>query len=833
MATAHFSVQPISFSQWIKQRRRSLDLTQAELADRLGCSLSTLQKFEEGRRRPSKQMAELLAIQLQILEAQKAAFLQAARTLDGVITQVKTESVRHSPTPLPPSRHNLPALLTPLVGRTEEIAAISTLLDNPAIRLVTLTGSGGVGKTRLSLALAWQLLEAAPSTFTDGIWFVPLATLNDPRSLHAALIKSLNLHNSAAPTELDQLVAALRNKRALLVLDNFEQIVEAATALSELLVRCPTLKLLVTSRVVLNVRGEHEFSLAPLPVPSLTALPPITELAEWPSVKLFVQRAQAVNHTLRLDPENAATVAALCAQLDGLPLAIELAAVRCRLFSPAALLDELRHSDRPRLNLLTRNLRDVDPRHHSLRTAIAWSVDRLSPAERQAFACLSILPPDSPLAAALAVSGSDFATLAALREQSLIQFVQTAETTRIFTLETLREYGSELLLEAPTSVRVDAYQRLLAWCSELCGPIGLKLAQFISDAEATAFQREQHILTVALQWCLRHDQASGLRLACAASHRWYRYAYYRVGRDWLRSFIDSPGDDDEVRAAALHNLGLLEERCGEFRNSLPYFQKARQIYDNLGMSFESAHTDVRMADVYFGNIGDKEQAEKLCLAALPAFEIENDDTALAWIYSVLASACEKRKPDSEVEYWMDRCYAHALHSRDAHAQTWMFAIAGEYDLRFGKAARASERLYRSLAQAKANGYWSASFYAALRLTSVCWALAEYAASYAAMAEALAVADHGYVPGYLCQLTALIVLWFLPGHSDRQRLALLGQALSLSPRLRERIPTADRHELQQWLEQCEQNLGQAEVQALLQPGKSTTYEELLAAVRAML
>lgn len=835
-------------SQWIKQRRRILDLTQAELADRIGCSISILQKIEEGKRRPSKQMAELLAVHLEIAEAEKIAFLNAARdaeVLEPSIFVKKTGKAQSPPQSAPQpllqpavqaqsNTSNLPTPLTPLIGRVAEMQTISTLLARVDVRLLTLTGSAGVGKTRLSIAVACQLLESNSINFLDGVWFVALAALEEAHLLLSTIAQVLNVRQSGSQPLLDEIARHLYGKRILLLLDNFEQIVEAATEVGELLIRCPGLKLLVTSRIVLNLSGEYEFPLAPLALPPLTILPSLSELAEMPVVKLFMQRAQAVNHSLRLNPENALTIASLCVQLEGLPLAIELAAVRSRIYSPTMLLDELQGDTRPRLNLLTHNMRDVERRHSSLRSAIAWSVDRLPSQQRQAFACLSILPTDSPLEVGLVVTASDFATLSALREQSLLQISHHDAEPRLYMLESLREYGQELLHTLPNETESLAHRRLLDWCISLCGPISRKAAQAtLEKGDYSRFKREQQVIAAALNWALSRDPRSGLYLACAASYLWYRFSFYQVGRDWLERFIEIAGEEDEVHAVALHNLGLLQERTGQVQNCLPYLQKARQIYDKLGMLFEVAHTDVRMADVCHNARDEKEQAEALCLAALPIFEIEKDDTNLAWIYSVLAVACEQRKPDSEVEYWADRCYAHAIHGEDSHSRMWMIAIAGEYDIRFGKVARAQERLTQSLAIAHKHSYWAGAVYAALCLVAVYRLQKDIVAGRAAACEALDAAEHCYAPGYLSRLGAHLLLWLFLNRSQQSRLAFLGHMLSFRPKLMERFSREDGQAIQEWIATCKQEMGADAVQELLQSYTPCTYEQLLAEARTLL
>ena len=279
--------------------------------------------------------------------------------------------------PEPRSKHNLPAQLTPLIGREHDVAEACILLRHPDIRLVTLTGTGGVGKTRLALQVATDLLD----DFPDGVCFVSLAPISDPDLVIPTIAQALDLNESGARPLLDLLKAFLRDKHLLLLLDNFEQILPAAPQLTDLLTSCPHLSILVTSRATLHVQGEHEFPVPPLALPDLTQLPEPEALSHSAAVALFLQRAQAVKPTLQITTANARTIAEICIRLDGLPLAIELAAARIKLLSPHALLARLEH----RLQVLTGGTQDAPTRQQTLRNTIVWSYDLLSAQEQRLF----------------------------------------------------------------------------------------------------------------------------------------------------------------------------------------------------------------------------------------------------------------------------------------------------------------------------------------------------------------------------------------------------------------------------------------------------------------
>src|SRR5215204_5018152 len=341
---------------------------------------------------------------------------------------------------------NLPMQLTTLVGREAEIAYLSALIEREGARLVTLTGPGGTGKTRLALAVAAEALDAFP----DGVWFVDLAPLTDPALVLPGIASVLGVRESGGQALSQTVEAFVASKRLLLVLDNFEQVLDAAPQLAELLMACPQLSMLVTSREPLQVRAEQQVPVFPLTLPPAESMLPLSELARVPAIDLFLQRATAIMPDFALTEENAPIIAAICQRLDGLPLAIELAAARLRLLPPRALLERLERS----LPVLTGGPRDAPARQRTLRDAIAWSHDLLEGDEPTLFRRLAVFSGGWTLEAAEAICGDDvgldvFTGTTALTDKSLVRLVATTgPDPRFGMLETIREFGLEQLTAA-------------------------------------------------------------------------------------------------------------------------------------------------------------------------------------------------------------------------------------------------------------------------------------------------------------------------------------------------------------------------------------------------
>src|SRR6266581_2566615 len=491
--------------------------------------------------------------------------------------------------------HNLPVQPTPLIGRQREVVAVQQLLLREDVRLLTLTGPGGSGKTRLGLHVAAELSDH----FTDGIYFVNLAPISDAELVVPTIAQTLGVKESATRSMVEQLQAFLQEKLLLLLLDNFEQVVSAAPRLSDLLARCSHLKLLVTSRAVLHLAAEHAFAVPPLSLPDLNHLPDLVTLSQYEAVALFIARAQALQPEFQVSNASAPAVAEICARLDGLPLAIELAAARIKLLPPPALLARLGQ----RLAVLTSGGRDAPARQQTLRKTIEWSYQLLDADEQRLFRRLSVfvggcsLQAIESVCAALetqppAVSVLDAA--ASLIDKSLLrQIEQEAAEPRFVMLETIREYGREAL-ESSREAEVThqahaAYYLALAEAAEQAWN-GSQQAVWFAQLE-----QEHDNLRAAMNWLLELEEAArALRLGTALWWFWYAHEHRNEGWNLLeRSLERSKGEAVPLRARALWAAGSLAGSLGHVERAGVLCQESlalfREIGDTKGMGDATFH----------------------------------------------------------------------------------------------------------------------------------------------------------------------------------------------------------------------------------------------------
>jgi predicted ATPase/transcriptional regulator with XRE-family HTH domain len=570
-------------------------LTQESLAERAGLSREAVSALERGERQyPRADTLDLLVRALGLTDVEHAELLKAAssRLRPRVDTSDQSEALTptHSPRQ---GEHRLPVAPTPLLGRTSELAGACSMLIDSGVRLLTLTGPGGVGKTRLALEVG----ATCRDRFADSAAFVPLASLAAPTLLADTLAHVVGALEQGEREPEDLLIEHLRDRNMLLILDNFEHLLAAAPVLANILSACPRVAMLVTSRGVVHLRGERTLPLAPLAVPTGTAPLSMDDLASSPAVTLFLERAQALRPDFQLTADNADAVAAICRRLDGLPLAIELAAARIRVLSPRALLERLER----RLPTLDDGPLDLPDRHRTLRAALAWSYDLLGVAEQELFRRLSVFAGGASLDAIQAVCTVHDAlnSVAVLLDHGLLQLDDRTGVpeSRVGMLETMREYGRALLAEAGEDGDTQRAHALyyLAFAetaeTELLGPQ--------NSAWMARLEAEVDNFRAALQWMHEHGaQDLRVRLAGALWYFWFMSWRLTEGRHWLsplleRDFADLGGADGgpaavRARSRAFAVASFLAFNQGDYAEG--------STLADVGLEVYSSTPDIRTPD---------------------------------------------------------------------------------------------------------------------------------------------------------------------------------------------------------------------------------------------
>lgn len=640
-----------SFGHWLTLRRKTLRLQRAELAARIGCAAVTLRKIEVDERRPSRLLAERLAEQLAIPPHERDTFIRVAR---GELMVDRLSP----PNPDMMELSNLPSPTTTLVGRAQEVEDLRATLARADVRLLTLTGAPGVGKTRLAIEVASNLHDV----LADGVFFVDLAPLSDPDLVLVAVAQALHVGLSGKQPLGERLRRYLRTRQVLLVLDNFEHVLPAAPQLTQLLTATPHLKLLVTSRVALEISGEHRFIVLPLAVPLADenrrlGLAATAAQARYAAIDLFVQRARAVAPSFALTDADVPAVSAICRWLDGLPLAIELAAARAALFTPHEILAHLND----RFAFLTSHARDQPERHLTLAYAIDWSYNLLAPTEQLLFRRLAVFVGGCTIEAAQAVCNADSAVgndvvdgVVALVDSSLLQRqVGYDGRSRFGMLETVREYALSRLAasgEEGTMRRQHAtYYLALAEAAE---------QEWDRPGEWAWLRRLVSVrdnLRTALRWALdTRDAALALRLNAALFSFWTLCSALTEARGWIDAALALPHPADTPEFVALEAkvlivAGFVAAGCGEHAPAYTLFERGLALYralgDNRGIAWAlRSCAFIHMMHEEFAEAGRRyNESLRICQASGDARGLAWSRYALAFLLLARGDLAEARR----------------------------------------------------------------------------------------------------------------------------------------------------------------------------------------------
>ncbi len=506
----------------------------------------------------------------------------------------------------------LPVQDSPLVGRKTQLATLQKLVQQEGVRLVTLTGPGGIGKSRLALQVAYELLPA----IKDGVWWVELTPISDPALVPRALMDALELqepHGNTRPL-IETVADYLRDKQSLLVLDNFEQVMGAVPVIKTLLERARHIRLLVTSRQVLRLHGEHEFDVPSLSLPDRQDAGDMPKIARSEAVSLFVQRAQAVRPDFALTPENSAAITEICTRLDGIPLAIELAVPRLKLLTAQALLARLTGTggQTTSLHLLTRGAVDSSNRHQTIRNTIEWSYQALAPADQNLFRQLSVFEAafqvdtveatfsgETTFSAVSILDG-----LASLLDHSLLRRAAQHRDERFMYLETIKEFAREKLAESGDESRVRL--RHATYYTELAEIVEREQGGPHTLAWYERLETEQADVRAALAWLLKDPAQAemALRLGVGLGRFWLLHNHLNEGQRWLNAALEAnPDAPPSLRARAFHHLGAMASMQGDYARAKTFSTTALTVWREL-----NDDAGIALALNNLGNIA-KEQGE--------------------------------------------------------------------------------------------------------------------------------------------------------------------------------------------------------------------------------
>jgi predicted ATPase len=728
---------------------------------------------------------------------------------------------------------NLPVPRTRFVGRQKERNALIQLVERPDVRVVSLTGFGGIGKTRLAL----QVAEEMASRFPGGIWFVPLDSAHDADQMIAAICRTIGVRETAGQTVRDSLnehLAAAARLPMLLVLDNFEQLLPAAATVADLVAAGPELKVVVTSRSPLHVYGEHELPVPPLALPDLDALPSPERLMEYESVALFLQRALAVKPDFALTKENAPAIAEIVARLDGLPLALELAAARVKLLSPSAMLSRLEK----RLQLLTGGALDLPIRQRTLRGAIEWSYDLLNEDEQKLFRRLAVFADGCTLEAVEAVCnakedlGLDLLDgMSSMVDKSLVRQVETVgEEPRFVMLETIREYALERFGESgdePITRRAHA-----AYCLVLAEEIGSARETTVIDSAEwlDRCEREHENFRVALDWVCRNDQAQwGLRMGGALFQFWERREFISEGREWLGKLLALPGAAarDKVRARAVFAAGVLAGAQRDYERAETLFSESLEINRETDDKWAAA-VSLNALAVTALDRRDVAAARKLSEQNLEVWRELGDKAAVGRSLSNLASVVKEQGDYGLARELYDEALTTFRDIDDATAAARVLNKQGDVAREQGDSAEARELYEQSLKTFREFGDRWGTALALADLGNLARERGDYSSAQSLYRDSLRIFHELDYKRGVAQVLENFACTAAAQGDARRALALAGSASALRHKLGTPLGHLEKAKLETSLESARKRLAGSEGAAAWMEGWTTPLEKTVEA-----